>query len=154
MKMTAKMKNGKPVVFLYNGVIPKSGKAIIEFGGIKLCHRSIRADKSDLLVHVDTKIIVRSYPIKTDRGIVLDDIANNIDKLKHFIEAPEAYLLEERVKLSKKEEDVSNTPSNADKKPSYSRAGNYAHLNDDNPSCVTGCGRKEKKRFNVGEAKW
>ena len=71
--------NGKPVVFLYNGVIPKSGKAIIEFGGIKLCHRSIKADKSDLLVHVESKIIIRSYLMKTDRSIILDDIANNID---------------------------------------------------------------------------
>lgn len=146
--------NGKPVVFLYNGVIPKSGKAIIEFGGIKLCHRSIKADKSDLLVHVESKIIVRSYPMKTDRSIILDDIANNIDKLKRFIEAPEAYKVEERVKLSKTKENAEYTPQKDFQGLSYSRSGIYAHLNGDNPSCVTGCGKKEKKIFNVGEAKW
>ena len=102
--------SGKQIVFVYTGVIPKSGKAIIEFGGIKLCHRSIKADKSDLLVHVESKTIVRSYPMKTDRGIILDDIANNIDRLKHFIEAPEAYKVEERVKLSKTKENAEYTP--------------------------------------------
>jgi len=144
----------KTTVFEYDGNIPKSGKTAIEFGGIKLAHLSKGKDKCDLLVHIDTKIIVRAYPLKTDRGIILDDIANNIDKLKHFIEAPEAYNVEQRVKLQKQGEDVSSSNRNDFRTPSYSRSGNYAHLNEDNPSCVSGCGKKVKKSYNLEEAKW
>jgi len=78
-------------VWLYEGALPKGGKQVIEFSGIKLCHRSIAKDKSDLLVHIDTRVVVRSYPRNTDRSIVLDDIAKNIDKLKDFTLAPQSY---------------------------------------------------------------
>ena len=78
-------------VWLYTGVVPKSGSQVIEFGGIKLVHRSVAKDKSDLLVHYDTRVVVRLYPKKTDRSIVLDDVAKNIDKLKRFILEPNRY---------------------------------------------------------------
>ncbi len=98
------MTGTKQIVYLYEGVIPKSGKSVIEFGGIKCCHRSIKKDKCDLLVHVDSGIIIRSFPISTQRSQILDDMANHVDKLKHFISHPEAYLIRERPTIQREQE--------------------------------------------------
>jgi len=135
-----KMQNGKQVVFLYDGVIPQSGKSVIEFGGYKLCHRSIKKDKSDILVHVDSKIVVRAYPIGADRSVVLDDLATNIVKLKDFIDNPESYEIQERSNLPMKE---LKPPVGVLNK--VSAPHNISYKDVDKP---------KKKKFNVVKAEW
>ena len=80
-------------VRLYEGNIPKSGKTFFSFGGINLSHLSKVVDKSDFLIHTDTGAIIRAYPTKTERAFVLDDIGNNIDKLKSFVDNVSDYEL-------------------------------------------------------------
>jgi len=136
---------GKQIVYLYGKNIPKSGKSVFEFGGMKMCHRSIGADKSDLLVHIDSKIIVRSYPAKTERSVVLDDMAYNIKKIEHFLHHPESYDVQPKpdaVKIKKDDEDV---VYDTHREPSYSRSGNYNHLNKD---------VAVKKKYNQKEFRW
>jgi len=139
-------KIGKQIVYLYGKNIPKSGKTVFEFGGIKMCHRSIGADKSDLLIHVDSKIVVRSYPAKTDRSVVLDDMAYNVKKIEHFLHHPESYDVQPKpdaVKIKKDDEDV---VYDMPREPSYSRSGNYAHLNKDADEPI--------KKYNMRNQKW
>ena len=139
-------KIGKQIVYLYGKNIPKSGKTVFEFGGIKMCHRSIGADKSDLLIHVDSKIVVRSYPAKTDRSVVLDDMAYNVKKIEHFLHHPESYDVQPKpdaVKIKKDDEDV---VYDMPREPSYSRSGNYAHLNKDADEPI--------KKYNQKDFRW
>jgi len=97
---------GKKIVFLYEGVLPKSGKQSVNFADHTLVHRSIKADKSDLLVHLETRIIVRAYPLDTDRSVILNDLADNFEKLEHFLANRELYEVKERPKVLKiKKED-------------------------------------------------
>lgn len=151
-----KLKTGKPVR-RYDGVIPKSGKAVIDFAGHKLVHRSIKKDKSDLLVHVASGIVLRAYPIGTDRSIVLDDMAKNIDKLYDFVNNPDDYEIvgSDAFDTSSKKKDKVEKEYDTYKEPSYSRQGKFAHLNQDT-SCVTGsCSSSSlKKTFNLKDAKW
>ncbi len=136
-----KMRTGSQTVYLYGKKVPKSGKSIIEFSGIKLCHRSIKADKSDVLVHVDSGIIARAYPIGTGRGVVIEDIANNLDKLKHFIFCPEEFLIEDRPKILKvKKEDT-------ERKYETSMT-HYSNGEKVEPR------KNKKKKFNVMESVW
>lgn len=130
-------------VVLYDGTIPKSGKQIIEFSGIKLCHRSIAKDKSDILVHVDSGIIVRAYPKKTDRSVILNDLANNIDKLNHFIEHPNSYKLIERIPNIKLNElDVPREPIEMTK---------YSDGSCVNASCSS---KPKRKVYRVKDSSW
>jgi len=85
------MTTGSQTVYRYQKNIPKSGKSVIDFAGHKLCHRSIKADKSDLLVHIESGIVLRSYPRDTDRSVVLNDMAKNIEKLDHFLDNADDY---------------------------------------------------------------
>jgi len=123
-------------IYQYEGVIPRSGKSVIEFAGIKLCHRSIKKDKSDLLVHIDSKIIVRAYPIGSDRSLVLDDLAKNIDKLEYFISHRDEFIIESRPKITKSKDNVPEVKYECYKEPSYSDKG------------------RTKKSYNVGDIKW
>ncbi len=77
----------------YTGTIPRSGKQVFKFGAYTLCHRSIKADKSDFLVNVDDGMIVRAYPIGTYRNIILEDIAENMDTLDRYFKHSSRYLL-------------------------------------------------------------
>lgn len=137
------MKTGIKVVS-YEGVIPQSGKSVIEFSGHKLCHRSIKKDKSDLLVHIDTCAILRSYPIGTDRSIVLDDIANNVSLLQNLIDEPESYSIVNRSDVLS--EDIKE-PESILKLVSLPHS--ISHLDIDSKVM-----EKTKKSFNVGNAKW
>lgn len=103
-KMMMKTDGCKMTITKYSGVIPKSGASVIEFAGIKLVHRSIKSDKSDYLVHQATGAIIRAYPMGTPRDKVLDDLANNLHTLKHFIDAPEGFDVELKPKTSVKED--------------------------------------------------
>ena len=138
-------KTGKQIVYLYGKNIPKSGKSVFEFGGIKMCHRSIGADKSDLLVHIDTAAIIRSYPAKTDRSVVLDDMAQNLKILNHFIAHRESYSVEERPKPEKKKDNDADVTYAMFKEPSYSRSGKFNHLNKD---------AVVKKKYDIRKSKW
>jgi len=96
------MKTGiKQIVYLYGGVLPKSGKQSVNFADHTLVHRSIKADKSDLLVHLESRIIVRAYPLGTDRSIILNDLADNFEILEHFLANPDEYEVQERPKVLK-----------------------------------------------------
>ena len=86
-----KMMIGSQKVRLYQGHLAKSGKSIIEFGGHKLSHLSKVADKSDLLVHNETGVVLRAYPAKTDRAIVLDDLAGMVHVLEHYLKHQESF---------------------------------------------------------------
>ncbi len=131
-------------VALYEGTIPQSGKQIIEFAGHKLCHRSIKKDKSDLLVHVDTGIIIRSHPMGTERSIVLDDLANNIKKLEHFIDNPTKYNMVTRNNLS----------SGDIKEPTSVLELLSAPHNISYKDVVNRIINKIKKTFNVSKSVW
>ena len=142
------MKTGRTVVYLYDGVIPKSGKALVEFAGHKLVHRSIAKDKSDLLVHISSGIIIRAYPAKTNRSVILNDLAENIERLDHFLDNREQYEIQDRPKLLKVKD------NDADVKYACS----MTHYSDG--SCVKPSQFKQeyklplKKSYNVGESKW
>ncbi len=137
---------GKQIVYLYGKNIPKSGKSVFEFGGIKMCHRSIGADKCDILVHIDSGIVARAYPAKTERSVVLDDMADNIRLVEHFIRNTESYSIEERPKKFKIKKDDEDKVYDTHKEPSYSRSGNYAHLNKD--------ADEPTKKYNQKDFKW
>ena len=160
--MKMKTKAGKEIVYLYDGVIPKSGKALVEFAGHKLVHRSIGKDKSDLLVHMETRIIIRAYPKGTDRSVILNDLAENIERLDYFLDNREEFELQERPKLLKIKDDDSDMVYTTFEEPSYSRSGSYAHLNKDHVT-DTDVGdikfKQEfmlplKKSYDVGASKW
>ncbi len=125
------MNGNTPVVYIYAGHLAKSGKTMIEFAGHKMNHIDKAADKCSLLVHNETKVIVRAYPKHTERSKVLDDLAQNIEKLNHFIENPDEYETYIRPKAQAKKDNDSDVVYDTHKEPSYSREGNYAHLNKD-----------------------
>ncbi len=77
----------------YTGTIPAGGKQVFKFGAYTLCHRSIKADKSDFLVNVDDGMIIRAYPIGTSRNIILEDIAENMDTLDRYFKHSSRYEL-------------------------------------------------------------
>ncbi len=77
----------------YTGTIHKSGKQVFKFGAYILCHRSIKADKSDFLVNTDDGMIIRAYPIGTSRNIILEDIAENLDALDRYFKHSSRYVL-------------------------------------------------------------
>ena len=142
------MGNGTKVK-LYEGTIPSSGKSVIDFAGIKLCHRSVAKDKSDYLIHIETKAVIMAYPRKTDRSIVLENIAKNISTLNHFIDSLNSYelvspdnFIENKVKTTKRERIFTTY-----KEPSYSTSGKFAHLNKDYVET-------KKKRYIVKDNKW
>jgi len=101
-----KAKSGKQVVYRYGKNVPASGKSVVDFAGHKLCHRSVGVDKSDLLVHIGSGIILRAYPKGTNRSVILDDMAENVEKLDHFLDNREQYLIEDRPKLLKEKDIV------------------------------------------------
>ncbi len=146
MKMKTKI-GTKQIVYLYGGVLPKSGKQVTQFADHTLVHRSVKADKSDLLVHLESKIIVRSYPMGTDRSVILDDLADNFARLQHFIDNPSEYEVMERPKVSKVKVEDTET--------SYDIT--MTHYSDGSP--VKPRFKQEymlplKKSYDVGEAKW
>ena len=134
-------KTGKQVVYLYGKHIPKSGKSVFEFSGIKMCHRSVVLDKCDLLVHIDSGIIIRSYPAKTDRSIVLNDMASNLLKVNHFIHHAESYSVEERPKPQPKKDDDADVEYNI----------SMTHYSDGSPVCTR---VKEVKKYNQKDFRW
>ena len=125
-------------VYLYEGTIPKSGKQCLEFDGVKLVHRSVKMDKCDILVEPTTGIIVRVYYFGTSRGKVLDDIANNIESLKHFLSHSEQFNIVNRPKITKQKEKPSKDYLYPVKPPSYSIDGR----------------KKTKRSFNIGDSTW
>ena len=131
------------VVKLYENIVPKSGKSVIDFAGIKLCHRSVAKDKSDYLVHIETKAVIMAYPRGTDRSIVLENIAKNIDALNHYIGQPQSYELVSPNEVIKEDAKELESTYSTYKKPSYSRSGNYSHLN-----------KGSKKKYIVKDLKW
>ena len=140
---------GKQIVYLYDGVLPKSGKQVTQFADHTLIHRSIKGDKSDLLVHLDSRVIIRSYPLGTDRSVILNDLADNFKRLEHFLRNPESYEVKHRPKIDKKKADADeDVVYNIEREPSYSRSGNYAHLNKDYEPT------KELKKYNMKDIKW
>ncbi len=128
------------VVYTYDKNLPKSGKSIIEFCAHKLCHRSLVSDKSDMLVHVDSRVVLRSYPTKTDRSIVLDDMANNIERLEQFLGNQELYNIQSRPKIQKIEDD--GLKQGYECKMDFYSDG----------SCVTP--RNNKKSYNIKDCEW
>jgi len=137
------MQIGKQTVYLYEGVIPSSGKQVFTFGEHKLVHRSIKADKSDLLVDIDTRAVIMAYPMKTERSVVLNDVANKIDMLNHFKEHPNSYELIVKDKVIKTKQNDSETQFKTFKEPSYSRSGKFANLN-----------KGVKKTYVLKDSKW
>ena len=133
----------KQVVYIYDGNLPKSGKTVIEFNGVKLVHRSVAKDKGDILVDLETKAIIRAYPKKTDRSKVLNDLAKNFNKLTYFISHPQEFSLEERPKIQPKKDNDADVVYNTFKEPSYSTSGSYNHLN-----------KGSKKTYNQKEYQW
>ena len=153
-------------VRLYEGHLAKSGKSILEFGGHKLSHVSKVADKSDMLVHNESKVVLMSYPAKTDRAIVLDNLAENIHKLEHYLKHPESFeVVDIGILLGKQATEASSAIEidSMPREPSYSRSGNYAHLNKDHEeyclqngsyNCELVAKSKEKKKYNQRNFKW
>ena len=144
---------GTKIVFLYGGHLAKSGKTVIEFAGHKLNHLDKVIDKSALLVHNETGIVVRAYARGTDRSVILDDLAENVEKLEHFLENPDEYEVQERPKAFKVKTEDEETTYDTYKEPSYSRSGKFAHLNEDTQF------KQEymlpiKKSYDVGKAEW
>jgi len=139
------MTTGSPVVYRYQKNIPKSGKSVIDFAGHKLCHRNIKADKSDLLVHVESGIVLRSYPRDTDRSVVLNDMAKNIEKLDHFLDNTESYeILDSKPELHKQFKEPESILAKV------SAPHNLSHLD------VKPIPKKQsvKKSYNLKDATW
>jgi hypothetical protein len=126
-------------VKLYEGVIPKSGKAVFEFAGIKLVHRSVGKDKSDYIVHQDSGAVIMTPPLKTERSKVLDILAGKIDVLRDFVSSIESYELYESESSVKKVVEVELDYSSS-----------MTHYSDG--SCVMPSRRK--KSFVVKDIKW
>jgi len=76
---------------MFMGKIPKKSDTNFTFGGIALHHRGVKDET--LLVHVDSKAIFAAFPYGTKREVILEAIARNHDKMKHFIAHPESYEL-------------------------------------------------------------
>jgi len=145
------MKTGKTVVYLYEGTLPKSGKQSVNFADHTLVHRSVAKDKSDLLVHLESRIIVRAYPMKTDRSIILNDLADNLETLEHFLANPDEYEVQERPKVLKvlvpPRENVLNklnAPFNL----------SYKDVDVVEPKFKQEYMLPLKKSYDVGESKW
>lgn len=128
-------------VVKYNGHLAKSGKTVINFAGIELAHLSKKADKSDLLVHVNTGAILRSYPQDTNRSVILDDMASSIKLLDHFLDNPESYEVVTRCDMYT--EPIKEPESILEL---VSAPHNISHLDVKV--------KQTKKSFNIGEAKW
>ena len=135
------------VVYKYGGTVPKSGKATFEFGGIKLCHRSLKKDKCDCLVHVETKALLKVFWLGTERSTILDFLADNLDTVENFIAHPELFEITDRPITPKKEKIVPEVHYMPPKEPSYSRSGSFAHLNKDYVE-------KSRKKYDLKDAKW
>ena len=120
------MRNGKTIKG-YDKNIPKSGKQVFEFMGEKLCHRSIKANKCDLLIHIESKAIIMAYPLGTDRSTVLDNISDNISLFEHFIKSRELYVVEspDDFKEDGNTIVVRDDTYKCYKKPSYSTSGSF-----------------------------
>ena len=133
-------------VYLYGKNVPKSGKSVFEFGGISMCHRSLVADKCDILVHVESGIIARAYPAKTERSVILDDMAQNMKLIEHFIRNTESYSIEERpAKLKIKKDNDADVEYDI----------KMTHYSDG--SCVEPTVGKSpivQKKYNQKEFKW
>ena len=138
MKQMMEM-TGKIPVRLYEKNIQKSGSSVFEFAGIKLVHRSIKADKSDFVVHSDTKAVIFAMPLGSERARALDYLANKIDLLRSFIDSPDGY---EVISLSDLSSDIVKEPQCILELVS---APHNISLADIKP---------EKKSFNLKEAKW
>lgn len=138
-------------VRLYLGHLAKSGKSVIEFSGHKLSHCSKVADKSDLLVHNESKVVLRAYPIKTDRVIVLDDLAKSVHKLEHYLKHPESFEVCDVKDLLSKPTEVATSVLELLPAPH-----NISHEDVEfDSSCVTGgCSSVEKKKYSQRNFKW
>jgi len=132
------------IVKVYEGTIPKNGASVFEFKGIKFTHRSLKKDKIDVVVHIDTGIIISTYPPKTDRNIILDDLAKNIDKIDNFINNPEGYQMVEIAKGTKK--DVKEAPEHVITMQTYS--------NGEKVKPRQACNVKPIRKFDMRDAKW
>ena len=133
-------------VKLYNGVIPKSGKAVFSFSGVKLVHRSIAKDKSDYIIHQETGAAILAMPIGSDRSRALDYLAKHIDRLLEFDTEHQSYELykEEQIPRMTKQEriEAERIPTEPIyKEPSYSDRG-----------CVSK--PKEKRTYDMRFIKW
>ncbi len=115
----------------YTGTVPASGKQVFVFGTEKFCHRSVAKDKSDYLVRVKDKAILRAYPIKTDRMVVIEDLAKNISQLS------QEYLLVEDEQVVGKKDIVVSESCNGISMTHFSD-GSVVH-----PRCI------EKKSYNL-----
>ena len=143
------MDSTKTTVYKYGGVLPKSGKQVTQFADHTLVHRSVKADKSDLLVHLETRIIVRAYPLGTDRSVILNDLADNFEKLEHFLANRELYEVQTRPKLLKVKDSDTERTYDMTREPSYSTVGSFAHLNKDSKFKLP-----IKKKYDLSENKW
>ena len=134
-------RTGKQQVVFYEGVIPKSGLSVFEFGGRKFCHRSIKKDKSDYLVDVESKVTLMAYPLGSDRSLVLNHLAENIHKLEHYLRHPESYEVVSRKDLFKEEVIVPLSVLETVPSP------HNLSWKDVEPKAI-------KKKYNMMERKW
>ena len=139
---------GSQFVIQYEGVIPKSGASVFDFASHRLCHRSIKKDKSDYIIHIDTKTILLAMPIGSERSIALNYMAKNIDKIEHFISSPESYDIvvasdypQKEIKETQSILELVSAPHNISHKD-VTRVFNTQYM------------LPIKKQFNVGEATW
>ena len=84
-------------LYQYEGKIPKSGTKLFRFGTEQYFHRSVA--KENLLIHVATRVIIGSYPRGLERTAIIESMARNMSKLKHFIGYPRSFTLIERDKV-------------------------------------------------------
>ena len=80
----------------YSGTVPASGKQVFKFGTENFCHRSVAKDKVDYLVRVADKAILRCYPTNTDRLVIIEDLASNIESLSVAYELVDDEVVEEK----------------------------------------------------------
>ncbi len=90
--------------------MPKSGQTVFPFGAEKFSHRSIKKEKSDYLVRLSDGAILRAYPIGTLREKVIEDLAQNIDKLSLDYELVEDEPLVKVTKKSASEQSIGHVP--------------------------------------------
>jgi len=133
-------------VKLYSGVMPKSGKAVFSFSGVKLVHRSTAKDKSDYIIHQETGAVILAMPIGSDRSRALDCLAKHIDRLLEFNTKHQSYELykEEHLPRMTKQERIEAERTPAEpiyKEPSYSDRG-----------CVSK--PKEKRTYDMRFTRW
>ena len=125
-KMKTIRMNGR--VKLYQGVINKSGKSVFDFSGVRLVHRSVKADKSDYIVHQETGAVILAMPIGSERSRALDYLAKHINRLLEFDTEPQSYELYIPDKVIKQTKQQLKEAQNKQyeplyKKPSYSDKG-------------------------------